>query len=245
MLTTSSKPRILLIDIETLPAVAYIWNMYDDGVPLERLIAPGRMACAAFKWHGEKGITFVAEWHEGGRPAMLTKVRDALDEADAVVTYNGNKFDFLKLRGEFVSFKIRPPAPITSIDLYQTVRKLGFVSGKLEFVAPFLQIGKKVKHEGFKLWRLVMEGDEKARVRMERYNKQDTRLLGGLYNYLKPYIETHPHLHDNNPNSCPVCGSHKVQRRGYRRTRTMRIERLQCQVDGCGAWFTGKRSKIK
>jgi hypothetical protein len=242
-MTKATKPRILLLDIETAPGKAYIWNMRDDGVPLERLIESGRMVCAAFKWYGVKGMHFTAEWHPGGRKGMLTLLRAALDSADAVVTYNGDHFDFQVLNAEFLTDGMKPPAPITSIDLYKTIRTMRFMSRKLEYIGPILKIGRKVKHEGFSLWRKIMEGDPKARIRFERYNKQDVRLLETGYSRIRPYIKSHPHLRDASPHSCSACGSTHVQHRGNRRTKTFRIERLQCQV--CGKWDDGKRTKVK
>lgn len=239
----SNKPRILLLDIETVPGKAYIWNMRDDGVPLERLIESGRMVCAAFKWYGVKGVHFTAEWHSTGRAGMLKTIRAALDEADAVVTYNGDHFDFQVLMAEFITDNMAPPAPITSIDLYKTIRTMRFMSRKLEYIGPLLKIGRKVKHEGFSLWRKIMEGDPKARLRFERYNKQDVRLLDTGYRRIRPYIKNHPHLRDRTPHSCSACGSTHQQHRGHRRTKSFRIERLQCQA--CGHWDDGKRTKVK
>lgn len=240
--TNASKPRILLLDVETLPGTAYIWSLWDTGVPLDRLISPGRITCAAFSWFGEKGSTFVADWHPGGRSGMLKSLHTVMGEADAIITYNGDKFDLPRLTGEFVEQGLKPLPPLTSIDLYKTVKKLGYQSGKLEFVAPYLKIGAKVKHEGFRLWRLVMDGDPGARKRMEKYNRQDTSLLSGLYTRLRPYITSHPFLHSDTPHACPVCGGSHVIHQGYRRTRAFKVERLQCQE--CGHWHTGKRKKV-
>lgn len=238
------KPRILLLDIETVPGLAYIWSMYDTGVPLERLVAPGRIVCAAYRWYGEKSVAFVSEWDDGQK-GMMQKLHAAFSEADAIVTYNGDKFDIPRIRGQFVRNRMKPPPKVPSIDLYKIVKTLGYQSGKLEFVAPYLDIGAKVKHEGFRLWRAVLDGDEKAQGRMKKYNKQDTNLLADLYTLLRPYMTTHPHLHDSHAHSCPVCGSRHLQRRGHRLTRAFRIERLQCQNEKCGAWSDGVRRKIK
>lgn len=236
----TDKPRILLLDIETAPGEAYYWNLYDDRIPLDRIIKPSRILCASFKWYGEKGVeTFVSEWTDGQR-GMLKKIRDAMTEADAVVTYNGEHFDFKWLRGEFVSKRIKPCAPFASIDLYKFVRTCRFDSGKLEYVAPYLEIGKKVKHAGFSLWRKVLAGDEKARRKMEKYNRGDVRLMVGMYKLLSPYMDNHPALHGP---GCDRCGSHKLQSRGWRKTRAFRTQRLECQV--CGKWNKGKREKIK
>lgn len=232
--------NILELDIETAPGIAYIWSMFDTFVPLERLIEPSRVICAAYKWHGKKGVTFLSEWGDG-RDEMLSELAAAISMADAVITYNGDKFDLPKLQGEFVRASIDPPAPPTSIDLYKAVKKLGYQSNKLEFIGPYLGIGRKVEHAGFKLWRDVLAGSPSAQKEMERYNVQDVILLGRLYNVLKPYISNHPYLHNSGPVVCSTCGHWDLRHRGYRYTRTMKIERLRCH--SCGHWDSGKRSK--
>lgn len=240
------KPRILVLDIETAPGKGYIWSLFDTYMPLERLIEPGRMLCFAAKWYGEQGMVFYSVWGNG-RVEMLTVLRDLLTEADAVVTFNGDKFDLHKINGEFVVERIAPAAPVTSIDLYKTVKQLGFQSGKLEFVGPYLKIGAKLKHAGFSLWKTILEGEgkalERAKAKMTRYNKQDVRMTAGLYTVLRPYITNHPHLGDGSGGACSACGSTHLQRRGARRTRAFLVERLQCQT--CGHWDTGKRTKVK
>jgi len=232
------KPKILLLDIETAPGVAYIWNLFDSMIPLERLIAPSRMLCWAAKWY--RGGWSAAD-ERGGREGLLQPLHELLSEADAVVTYNGDKFDLPKINGEFVAAGLAPVPPVPSIDLYKTAKKLGYQSNKLLFVSNHLGIGSKVDTGGFKLWRDVMAGDEKAWAKMLRYNKQDVALLEKLYTKLRPYIKTHPTLHARE--KCLVCGSSRVQRRGHRRTRAFMIERLHCQ--GCGAWFDGSRMKAQ
>lgn len=241
-MTTATKPLIVHMDIETLPAVAYVWRLWDENIGIDQVISPSRVVSASWKFEGDGTLYFAAEWQEG-RQEMLERLRAVIDAADAVVTYNGDKFDLPKLMGEFVVEGIDPPAPPTSIDLYKTIRKLGYQSNKLAFVSPFLGIGKKVDTGGFELWKGVSEGDPKAQADMEKYNKQDVKLLGKLYAVLKPYITNHPHLHDATPDSCPACGSKKLHKRGYRRTRSYKIERLRCQ--DCSHWTTGKKQKVK
>lgn len=233
------KPKILLLDIETAPATAYVWSLFDDHVNLDRLITPSRMLCWAAKWY--RGGWHIAD-ERGNRMAMLKSLHALLSEADAVVTYNGDKFDLPKINGEFVAAGLDPVPPIPSIDLYKTVKKLGYLSAKLLYVSQYLGIGEKAETGGFKLWADVMAGDEKAWAKMLRYNKQDVALLERLYTKLRPYIKSHPALHMAEGRTvCPACGSAKVQRRGNRRTKAFVIERLHCQ--GCGAWFDGKRTK--
>ena len=242
-----SKPKILLLDVETVPGKAYIWSPWDKFIPLERLIESGRVVCVSWKWYGKAGVEFRSEWYDGTE-AMLNHLSEAMNEADAIITYNGDKFDFVKLAGEFIVNDIEPPAPVTSIDLYKFVKKLGFQSNKLEFVAKYLKIGEKVKHEGFSLWKAVMGdgvtfGEQMlAQDKMEKYNKQDVKLLEGLYKRLRPYMQKHPRIRDKG-DVCPNCGSKHLHNRGYTYTRLYKKERRQCQ--DCGAWNYGKQEKIK
>jgi DNA polymerase elongation subunit (family B) len=236
---TKSKPKILLLDIETAPGIAFFWNLYDDSIPLDRVIQSSRILCATFKWYGEKGETFVAEWTVGQKK-MLQAVRDAMSQADAVVTYNGDKFDFKWLRGEFIAKRIKPAGHFASIDLYKLVRQCRFDSGKLEYVGPYLEIGSKTKHAGFSLWRKVLSGDAKAQRKMEAYNRKDVRLMVGLYKLRAPYMENHPSLHGQR---CSGCGSAKWHKHGTRKTRAYEYDRLECQ--SCGHWDKGPKRKIK
>lgn len=228
-------PRILGLDIETAPAIAYVWGLHDQNIGLEQLIQPSRVLCWSAKWFGEKKVMYADE--RQGAKRMLAGIRELLSDCDAVVGFNSDGFDLQKLNGEFVYHRIPPVPPLTSIDLYKTVRQLGFISGKLAFVGPHLKIGEKIKHEGFALWSACMKGDKQAWKRMEKYNRQDTAMLEDLYEALKPYIKNHPRTGPG----CPVCQSTKTQSRGSRRTRASIIERRQC-LD-CGSWHDGTRAK--
>jgi hypothetical protein len=87
-----------------------------------------------------------------------------------------------------------------------------------------------------------MKGDKKALDKMVRYNKQDVRLLERVYKKLRPYMRTHP-----NENLfrfvkvCPVCGSRKFKKQGYKYNRTSVRQQYQCQNGTCRAWFSGER----
>lgn len=237
-----NKPKILFLDIETKPAIAYTWRLFDVNIGLEQLIEPGGILCVGAKWKGERTSFLWSEW-EHGRETMIRETHKLLSEADAVVTYNGDKFDIPKLMGEFLLLGLAPPPPPTSIDVYKAVKKLGLQSNKLAFVGPFLKVGAKVKHEGFSLWSKTMDGDEAARKRMARYCVQDVKLLESVYNKILPYIRNHPHLGLIPGKACGACGSHHVHSRGSRRTKYFAIQRLQCQ--SCGSWSDGTRNKIK
>lgn len=234
--------RVLILDIETKPAQAYIWRAYgEQNIGVEQIIDPGSVICVGLKWLGAKETLLYSEW-EHGKQRMLAEVHKAMSEADAVVTYNGDKFDLPKLQGEFLLAGLDPTPPQTSIDVVKAVRKFGFFVNRLAFIGPFLKVGGKIKHEGFELWVKVMEGNAPAQGRMSRYCKQDVKLLEKLYLKIRPFIKNHPHMGEVRANECGACGGKHLQSRGYRRTKTFRIQRLQCQT--CGSWQEGKREKM-
>lgn len=236
-------PLILGLDIETAPAIAYVWGLHDQNIGLEQLIQPSRILCWSAKWFGEKKIYYADE--RGGTAKMLRGIHELICQADAVVGYNSDGFDLQKLSGEMVFHRLEPLPPVTSIDLFKTVRGLGYISGKLAFVGPHLGIGEKVKHEGFGLWAGCMKGDKKSWAKMRAYNEQDTELLERLYEALRPYIKNHPTLGEPKPPratiSCPVCQSTRTSLRGTRRTKVSVIARVQCR--DCGSWSDGPRSR--
>lgn len=233
--------KILILDIETAPGEAYIWNLWSDRVSIDMIKKHTRMICWSAKWIGSKEMYFGAEW-EGGLK-WLARLSNLMSEADAVVTQNGNKFDLPRIRGEFLLQGLKPPAPVTSIDTLDTLKGLGYLSAKLGYIGPLMKMGAKLKHEGFELWKRVEAGEKSAYDKMEKYNKQDVRLLERVYKKIRPFIKNHPHLGDTKPGHCPTCKSKRLQRRGERRTKHFAIERLHCQ--DCGSWHTGARRKIK
>lgn len=232
--------KILALDIETSPTLAYVWKFFRENISLDQVKEPGDILCVGAQWVGTNKKFFLSTWGNG-RQDMLEGIHELISQADAILTYNGDSFDLKKLNGAFLVAGLKPVPPITSIDLYKTVKKMGFVSGKLAFVGPLLGLGGKTSHEGFMMWRKVLDGDEKARRKMEKYCQQDVTLLCKLYDKMKGHIKSHPHLGEDK-HECGACGSNHVQSRGYRRTKTFKIQRIQCQ--NCGSWADGKRTKI-
>lgn len=234
--------KVLVLDIETKPAQAYVWRAYgEQNIGVDQIIDAGGIICVGAKWLGEKTTYLFSDW-EHGHHEMLVLIHEMMSFADAIVTYNGDAFDLKKLQGEFLLAGLGPTPPCTSIDVIKAVRKFGFFMNKLAFIGPLLSQGGKVETGGFTLWTKVMAGDEKAQEKMAKYCKQDVDLLEKLYLRVRPFIRNHPHMGKVGAHECGACGSTHVQSRGTRRTRAFKIQRLQCQT--CGAWSDGTRKKI-
>lgn len=230
--------KILLLDIETSPNTAFVWGIFNENIPLSRLIETSDILCWSGKWLGEE-TGFFSSIQRHSKKKMLKGIHGLLSQADVVVTYNGNRFDLPILNREFLQAGMAPPAPYKSVDVYQTVkRKFRFVSNKLDHICAELGLGKK-KDTEFQLWVDCMNKDPVAWARMEAYNIHDVTLLEKVYLKVLPWMATHPNQSVYEETSCcPNCGGDKYQARGYAITRAYKYRRFQC--NSCGAWFRGR-----
>lgn len=215
-----SGPKLLLLDIETSYNTAGVWGLFNQNVAINQILEPQKVLCWAARWLDGKEMKFAK--HDESH--FLTAIHALLDEADAVITYNGKSYDVPHLNRQFLLAGLKPPSPFKHIDLFWTVKKqFNFPSSKLAFVAKELGIGNKTDHEGFPLWVKCVANDKQAWKTMEKYNKQDVVLLEKLYKKLLPWIASHPNHNlygDSNRPLCPSCGSTHVHFRGRYRTQT-------------------------
>lgn len=233
-------PKILIIDIEWKPVKAYVWRAWKENIRAPQIIEDGGLLCVGMKWLGDKESLLFSEWDHAHK-GMLTRTHAVMSQADAIVTYNGDRYDLPKLNGEFLLHGLDPLPPIASIDLIKTVKKMGYFQNNLNYIGELLKIGAKLEHEGFGLWKKVLDGDQNARKRMDKYCRQDIALTERAYMRVRKFIGNHPYL-GNVANACPNCGGQHLQSRGTRRTRCFSVQRLQCQ--DCGAWSSGSKTKV-
>lgn len=231
--------KILALDLETSPNVAHVWGLWNQNVSIKQLLESTQVICFGARWYGEEEVIFGSVHHDG-QQAMLQKVYDLLDEADAVMGWNSKGFDSKHLNREFLEAGMLPPSPWKELDLMLAVKKVfRFPSNKLDYVAQRLGVGAKVQHSGHELWIRCMAGEEAAWEEMKEYQVQDVDLLIDLYDKLKPWIKTHPAapLYEGLEVGCPVCGSSNLTRQGFAHTASSSFQRFVCGE--CGAWSRG------
>lgn len=236
--------KILHLDIETAPNLAYVWGLWKENIPTARIVNNGYVLSWAAQWEGSREVMFDSI-HKSKPKMMLKRVHKLLDQADVVVHYNGKSFDIPTLNKEFITHGFNPPSPYKQIDLLQVVREtFRFPSNKLDYVLQTLKLGRKVRHPGFEMWVKCMAGDEKSWAIMERYNKRDVTETAKLYRRLRPWIKGHPNhaAYNGGGAKCPHCGSTKYHRRGYAVVRQRKYPRFQCQSAKCRAWFRGTKA---
>lgn len=233
--------KILFLDIETSPNLAYVWGLWQQNVAINQMVNSTEVICFGARWYGQRKVHFSSVHHDG-KTEMLKAIHELLDEADAVVGWNSAAFDMKHLRREFIENGMLPPSPSKDIDLMKVARQqFKFPSNKLDYVAQKLGVGQKVKHSGFDLWINCMSGDEKAWREMRKYQIQDVNLLVDLYEKFMPWIKNHP-AHINETIACVNCNSNHIQSRGLARTMSGVYQRYQCQ--NCGKWLRGSKALL-
>jgi DNA polymerase elongation subunit (family B) len=246
MVNTAEKPKILTIDIETSPIVAYTWGPKWETSLIE-VTEHGQILSYSAKWLNGKQVTKGQCDYKGYKAGVLddTKIvadiHKLLDEAHILVTQNGDDFDIRYINARFLKHHMLPPSPYKSVDTKKEARKITRMpSHALDDMGVYFDLGHKMKHEGFELWKACMAGDKKAWSKMKKYNAKDVQLTEQVYLRLRPYMKSHPNLGSFSEDAvCGRCGSYEVQHRGYARTLSSVYQRLQC--NSCGGWSRAQK----
>jgi DNA polymerase elongation subunit (family B) len=230
----------LVLDIETMPNLAYTFSTRNAFLTPAHIQVPVSMASFAAKWIGKREVLYASTFHDGVGP-MRDLAFELLDEADVVIHYNGKRFDIPHLNRELIVGGYSVPSPYKQVDLYQVASKrFKFATSNLEEVATELGVGHKVPHEGFALWLKCMAGDEAAWARFRRYNIGDVRLTEKVHDKLLPWIPSYPNpalYTDDATQLVCRCGSTKLHKRGRAYTPLGVFQQYRCVK--CGTWKRG------
>src|SRR3990167_3813085 len=94
----SGRPmRVLLIDIETAPMLAFIWRPDDAWIPHERAQHDSFLLCWGAKWRDKgpvmTGVLTGPEAIAQDDSRIVKELADLIRSADIVVGHNINRFD--------------------------------------------------------------------------------------------------------------------------------------------------------
>lgn len=244
----SGGPKILTLDIERFKGQAVV-EFWDLGEFKHRRLHPDtvtewpRTICAAWRWHGKRATDFAAEWDDDGRHGMLERIWHAYDQADIVVGHNVKAFDTKKLKTEWWLMGLKPPRPWKTVDTLTVARReFGMESNTLDAICKRLGLPGKVDRYDVEVARRAVDGDKAAQRRIKRYNVGDVATTEALYDALRGWDASHPHigLWTGIERSCNQCGSESLtplgesgQSDGQVRAVTNSYAGYRC--DNCGA----------
>jgi predicted nucleic-acid-binding Zn-ribbon protein/DNA polymerase elongation subunit (family B) len=249
----SKTPRIILLDIETLPQLTATFSLYPESIPHESIVLDWSIVCACWKELDRKTIysvsvlddekRFKADLKDGfinDDYSVVVKLREVFASADILIGWNLKKFDFKRVNARLIFHGLEPLPKIQQFDPLTEIRKIAaFTSNRLDYIAKQLTgVGKLPTEKG--LWLKSLTGDRKAIRDMVTYNKGDVKILEDVYLKLRPHMN-HPHVgvlygHDKEY-SCPKCGSHELINHRIKFT-AAGVKRLQKQCKQCHSYST-------
>jgi DNA polymerase elongation subunit (family B) len=239
---TSTKLKLLFIDIETSALNAFTWDIWQQNISGVQIIKDRYILSFSAKWLNDDYIYYGSlpdypayKKDKSDDSELVADIRKMLDEADIVVAHNGKKFDIPIINARCLIHGYKPPSTYRVIDTLLVARSMfGFVSNKLDDLGKALKVGRKIDNGGFQLWRDIMLDDKKSAWKaMVEYNCQDVLLLEAVYNKLKPWDKKHPHMiAGKGKPRCTVCTSDDIHANGKYYTNNSVFQRWHC--NNCG-----------
>ena len=239
------RVKVLVLDIETCPMLGYVWSLWDNNIALNQLKGDWYILSFAAKWLHDSPDNVIYYDQRNAKnieddTILLTKLWKLLDEADCVLTQNGQRFDIPKINARFIQNGFQPPSSYRHIDTMRIAKSVfGFTSNKLEYMTDKLcKKYKKLKHakfSGFELWKECLAGNPDAWNEMEEYNKMDILSLEELYFILVPWAPAINFnvFREDQEFHCNACGSLEHKKNGFKYSNLGKYQKYKCS--DCGA----------
>lgn len=218
----NQKPNVsikrLFFDIETSYITFRGWRTGEQYVTHTNIVTDKKIICICYKWQYEDEI-HTLKWNDKqDDKQMLKDFIKVLGQADEIVGHNGDRFDIKEIRTRAIQQGVLMFPKYRTLDTLKKARKyFNFHSNKLDYLGEVLNVGRKLDHEGFKMWVDIVENKSKSQLnKMIDYCKQDVVLLEDVFHVLSPYIDHNTNFAVTNGGladkwKCPECASENVQ----------------------------------
>lgn len=218
----STKPKILLFDIETSKILAYVWGLFKQNISINAIKEDWYVICWSAKWYGEDEIMNASVHHfdpleevaryKFNEHHVVEALWSLLDEADVIVAYNGKSFDRKKMNAKFLEYGLPEPSPYKIVDPYLICKgNFALTSNKMDYVSRLVTDNEQGKHATNELlWHNAMEDDVEALDYMQDYCDQDIHVLEVVYDAVKGWDKNAPNLalyYSDDVPRCNACGS--------------------------------------
>jgi hypothetical protein len=237
-----TSAKILILDIERVMGTAEVqfWDLgqfKNQRIHADTVTSWPRSICAAWKWHDKAKVHFAAEWEPAGYEAFMRATWAAYDQADIVVGHNLNSFDTKKLKTGWAELDLGSPSPWRTVDTLTVARReFGAESNTLDALCKRFGLVAKTDRYNHGVASAACAGHRPSQQQIKRYNQGDVVATQALYDFLRPWDKTHPHLglYDGEERSCFACGSTDLHPDGDARTALTAYARYRCS--NCGAY---------
>jgi DNA polymerase elongation subunit (family B) len=245
-----SAPKIILFDIETIPNLdeaMKVWCQLGSWPGRTMKATITSIISVGWKELGKKHTHCINAWDFpswendiNDDKALCKAIHKIMSEADCVITHNGKRFDWKYLQTRFMLHNLPPLPNIPHVDTCLVARKnlLSF-NNKLDYLGEHFVKDKKMENGGWDLWVKVSKRKKTAQKLMDKYCRQDVKLLEKLFLRLRPFVKNLPNKNIDHDNInfekvCPSCGSADVYYNGWAYTKTNKYPRIHCK--SCGSY---------
>lgn len=245
-------PKVLLLDIETAPAVSYHWGRWKVNVGPSQVIHRPYMITWAAKWLGHDFVySDMLPLYEGFEEnpkddyAIVHSMWKMLDAADVVIGHYVKRFDLAFLNARFAFHGLPAPSPYKVICTKEMASKnYKFEANSLKELADYFGLDNKDDMD-FTDWKNCVDGigTNAGWLKMLRYNEQDVRVLEAVYLKLRVHATNHPNFalyYNDGVMRCTTCGSKeldKLDKSAY--TYLSEFESYRCE---CGHIMRGRKN---
>ncbi len=238
-------PKILLWDIETSLLLGAFFRQWDMSVPYTMVFQEWFIISAQYKWLNESKTHVIALTDKDNSKRfkrdfsddylITKKLRDLLDEADMVVHFNGNHFDWMKFKAKMIYHKLKPCRRPKMIDLFLEAKSSKFTSNKMGDLCDYLGLkNKKATHKTgewllatlpygtFRKGRQVIKVNKKNKRGAinhiaHEYGLYDIPSMQDFYLAIRPYMHRHVNMNGfyiDGIDRCTNCASSDLSPHG-------------------------------
>lgn len=231
----AKEPVIIFWDLEASLMSALTFGIWDTSIPASRITKHSHILSNSYAFNdGEvQGIRLTPEQVRDGDDldVVIDTIR-AIEKADLMVTFNGNRYDKKLLNTRALFHNLPPIRYPAHCDLMQLAkREFKFPSNSMENISIYLGQEGKLATSGSRLWERCFnwqdyEECDKALDEMLTYGKRDIIPTRELYKRFMGWSKNSPNLglitkeingentKDNHILMCPHCGSEDVDKIG-------------------------------
>lgn len=189
------KPRILFYDIEVSYGLARAWRpSYKYRLTYNDFVTHPKIICISYKFSDSDEVQTVQWDSNQDDKLLLEQFIPVINKADFIVAHNGDNFDLPWIRTRALVHGLEMHPKYTAVDTLKLAKsKYRFPDNKLDTIADYLGVGRKIKTD-MGLWDdVILYKSRKAMDSMIEYCEQDVLVLERVYYKL---IEQHlPTIH--------------------------------------------------
>ena len=233
---------VVILDIETLPIEAFVWDTWKTNVYPSQVVKDWVMLSWAAKDlmrdEVRSDVLTSKEAKKRDDKRIVKGLWEEFNQASILIGHNICDFDVPKSNTRFLFHGLKPPAPYRTVDTLKILRyNFRFTYNKLDEINMTLGLTPKMGNDGFPLWAACSQGDKESLQTMSDYNRQDVLSEEELFLAVRGWDNRSPNFglfFDDAKKHCKNCGSESLSLLGKNYTTPLgEYQSMRC--DDCGA----------